>query len=905
MGQANPARPTRRRRCSAFEPLEPRLPMTGQLQAVSGDWTSAGFDQLGLYDPATQSVYLRYTNTSGPADAVLPVALNQGDRLVAGDFNGDGQATLGIWQAAQRRFLLSDDNQSFTQLVQFSVSGAPLVGDWDGDGRDTVGVYDTAAGRLHVNHSLPTQAADEVFRLWKSKRAVPVAGDWDGDGQDTVGLYSGKSGRFKFNNDLTSRKASRTRVFGKSDAGGVPLAGDWNEDSRDTLALFFPEENRFELKQSNHKKAAVTTVIFALQTATTGSSQSGTTLLSGNQVIVNAAHCDPFITEADVYQLLDRAAVASASEDAIIAIVDRNGRILGVRVEADVLTTITDTETLVFAIDGAVAKARAAAFFANNTAPLTSRTVRFISQSTITQREVESNPNLGDLASPLQGPGFVAPVGLGGHFPPGIMHTPHVDLFGIEHTNRDSLLQPGPDGIKGTLDDLALASRFNVDPAYIPAGKELFAPESYGYQSGLFVEAQARGIATLPGGIPLFKDGLLVGGIGVFFPGPDGFATHEQGFVPGVGQTEAQRTNAPRVLEAEWIAFAAAGGSSQAKAPVGTLAGVLPVDCYDLPFGQITLAGVLLEIYGPHPSGVKTLLQVGAQVGIGANTGMNMPVALGDDALDGLPVPDGWLVTPHAGASLSAAEVEAIILQGILEAEKTRAQIRLQPNGQPGARASMVFAVADTNGEVLGLYRMSDATYFSIDVAVAKARNVAYYADPAALVLADRVDDNRDGLPDLPTGLAFTNRTFRFLAEPRYPSGVDGSLSGAFSSLRDVGIDPATAENLGPALPASAYDAAATSVFLFDAFHPGRNFRDPDDLANQNGVVFFPGSMPLYKSSVLVGGLGVSGDGVDQDDWVTAAGSLGFQPPSNLQADRYRVRQVRLPFLNFPRNPRA
>ena len=36
-----------------------------------------------------------------------------------------------------------------------------------------------------------------------------------------------------------------------------------------------------------------------------------------------------------------------------------------------------------------------------------------------------------------------------------------------------------------------------------------------------------RGIATLPGGVPLYKNGKLVGGIGVFFPGTTGFATEE------------------------------------------------------------------------------------------------------------------------------------------------------------------------------------------------------------------------------------------------------------------------------------------------------------------------------------------------------------------------------------------
>ena len=174
----------------------------------------------------------------------------------------------------------------------------------------------------------------------------------------------------------------------------------------------------------------------------------------------------------EVATLLDRGSAASQSDDAIIAVVDRGGRILGVRVEPGVVSLLDDPanpasggngngvidggsseeELLVFAIDGAVSKARTAAFFSNGDpangtlSPLTSRLVRFICQSTVTEREINSNPNLdrgslGDaLASRDRGPGFVAPLGLGGHFPPGIRFTPPVDLFAIEHTNRDGIV---------------------------------------------------------------------------------------------------------------------------------------------------------------------------------------------------------------------------------------------------------------------------------------------------------------------------------------------------------------------------------------------------------------------------------------------------------------------------------
>ncbi|MDB5311701.1 MAG: hypothetical protein JWO38_5903 [Gemmataceae bacterium] len=592
------------------------------------------------------------------------------------------------------------------------------------------------------------------------------------------------------------------------------------------------------------------------------------------------------LTAADVTALLARAAAASASTDAIIAITDRNGRILGVRVESGVDPAITgSTANLVFAVDGAVSLARTGAFFGNNQAPLTSRTVQFISQSTITQREVNSNPAITDPNSTVAGPGFVAPVGVGGHFPPGIALTPQVDLSQIEQTNRDA----------SSIGGVALAGRFNIDPAFVPAGHTLFAPDSYGVVSGLMPGARNRGIATLPGGIPIVKNGEVVGGIGVFFPGKTGYATEENS---ALSQTY-DPTKPDRSLEAEWMAFAAVGGNAAGGGPfpdpVGPLGGVaLPAGISGLPSGRIDLVGITLPLVGPgNPqNGLQAIMAEAAAVGRGNPfEGTNIRVdTAGDTVLAGLPVPDGWLVTPHAGVGITQQQVEQIITQGINQANLTRAAIRLPA----GSRGKFVYAVTDLQGNVVGLYRDPDATVFSIDVAVAKARNVAYYDNPAQLQPIDQI-------PGVPAGTALTARTFRYLGLPTFPEGIDGTPPGPFSILNDGGANPQNGLQVGAPLPASAFQ----SVVGYAAFHPDANFRDPFNPLNQNGIVFFPGSSPLYGlTSALIGGFGVSGDGVDQDDVVTVAGETGFgTPPTVLRADQVFVRGVRLPYQKFDRNP--
>ena len=73
--------------------------------------------------------------------------------------------------------------------------------------------------------------------------------------------------------------------------------------------------------------------------------------------------------------------------------------------------------------------------------------------------------------------------------------------------------------------------------------------------------------------------------------------------------------------------------------------------------------------------------------------------------------------------------------------------------------------------------------------------------------------------------------------------------------------------------------------------------------ALKNGIQIFAGSVPLYKGGRLVGAIGVSGDGIDQDDLVSAMGSTGFESPPEIRCDTVIFRDTRLPFVKFPRNP--
>jgi uncharacterized protein GlcG (DUF336 family) len=226
--------------------------------------------------------------------------------------------------------------------------------------------------------------------------------------------------------------------------------------------------------------------------------------------------------------------------------------------------------------------------------------------------------------------------------------------------------------------------------------------------------------------------------------------------------------------------------------------------------------------------------------------------------------PEGDLIAPVAGplGGLSASDVAQVLNNAEATANTTRAAIRLPP----GSKARMVIAVADLDGTIIGLRRMQDSTVFSIDVAATKARNMVYF-NSSVRTAAD--------LNGVPMGTAVTNRTISFGAQPLYPPGIDGSSGGPFFDL-----------------------------YMMDLANPcTQGFESGAVNSNKSGIVFFPGSAGLFRNGVLVGGLGVSGDGVDQDDYVTSGGTAGFEAPAGIRADQIMDQGVRLPYLKFPRNP--
>jgi uncharacterized protein GlcG (DUF336 family) len=229
-------------------------------------------------------------------------------------------------------------------------------------------------------------------------------------------------------------------------------------------------------------------------------------------------------------------------------------------------------------------------------------------------------------------------------------------------------------------------------------------------------------------------------------------------------------------------------------------------------------------------------------------------------------------------------------------ASRARAQIRRPLDSS----ARVTISIVDTQGEILGIVRSRDAPVFGADVSLQKARTATFFSSPGAGTFLTALPDAKYlSLSDTAAGVArqvpiggyvtaarsflganaltganaFTDRANGNLSRPFFPDGINGSSPGPFSkpagewSVLSTGLQLDLSINailqhvlyvagVQPTDVASGCAGVDLANTLVNATQTTTSLRIA------NGVQIFPGSAPIYRGNILVGGIGVSGDGV-------------------------------------------
>jgi uncharacterized protein GlcG (DUF336 family) len=615
----------------------------------------------------------------------------------------------------------------------------------------------------------------------------------------------------------------------------------------------------------------------------------------------NCATANTFLTVTDVQNVIARAVAEAQARNvnATIAVTDRVGNVLAVFAMNGAPPSVTVGVTalgtpIVGGLEGvniipsslaAIAKAVTGSYLSSEGNAFSTRTASQIVQS---------------------------------HFNPGELLTPSGPLSGVQFSSL-----PCSD----------LNSRFVAGGGTVPG--PLRSP---------------LGLSADPGGFPLYKGGTPVGGVGVS--------------ADGVYALDPMIMDIDSDLD-EAIALAATFGLA---APVNRRADQLTADGKQFRFSDVTFDQLQAPTATPPSftsiAGNGQLLSV---AGYTDGTAILQGTAFGTppsgyrpDALD-YPGQDAFVLVdagnnerfrPRAGTeasgALSAAEVQAIMNSALSVANRARAQIR-----QPlGTAARVTISVVDSNGVILAIARTRDAPIFGTDVSLQKARTAAFFSTATAasnltnLPPAVYLNQGLVVLQNSPLGpyvtalqtsmgvptaltdgqIAFTSRAIGAVARPFLPDGVDMNGAGPLAkpagqwSVFNTGVQldliyNAVVQHVGFVL------TAGTTTPLPDV---GQNCTGNTGLSggftlsNQltsiaNGFQIFPGSAPIYRGQQLVGAVGVSGDGVDQDDMVAFLGIQGAattmasfsQAPSNMRADQFTAGNggTKLRYISCPQSP--
>lgn len=417
------------------------------------------------------------------------------------------------------------------------------------------------------------------------------------------------------------------------------------------------------------------------------------------------------------------------------------------------------------------------------------------------------------------------------------------------------------------------------------------------------------GLAADPGGVALYRDGQVVAGIGVELngtytaPGSNPGGGEKTTFEEQVALAGQVGFEPPKKIVATQIFVDGLRlALKEGKAPKIASLGPLP------DYAALVLAGDLEVLVAPQVS-PPTLFTTATVGGVAGETILRS---------------GGTLTIAGAvtdGQQLTAGDVSLVLQQAADLNARLRAQIR-----KDRPQVSQVnITVVDTEGTILGVFRNDDAPLFGLDVSAQKARTAAFFSSPDAGALLGSAEGGAfasyvaqamafgfamDG------SVAVSDRAGGFLSRPTYPDGIPGTQPGPFSvhapdkfSPFNTGLQTAllTTNLVNFLNDFAAVGDEGLALTQFQAGLLGGGGVTDATLPLANGLQIFPGSVPLYKNGVLVGGIGVSGDGIEQDDFVAFTGATGFQSfgAGVKRADEVTLMGVRLPYVKFPRNPFA
>lgn len=616
-----------------------------------------------------------------------------------------------------------------------------------------------------------------------------------------------------------------------------------------------------------------------------GVSTSGLSSTAPTNPAAPVNNSSPNLTEDDVNTIVLQAIneAAARGKPATIAVVDRVGNVLALTQMpgAPGTATVTSGRGNTTGLEGvgvpttlaAIAKALTGAYLSSNGNAFSTRTANFIIQE---------------------------------HFAPGVRGNPGGPLFGVQFSQLP-------------------CSDFNT-AASATAGATSAGP----HRSPL-------GFSADSGGLPVYKNGILAGGIGVMTKTT--YSDNLNIFTVPIDDDEvialAGSTGyvAPTALDANNIAvnglsfqyvdatpanFAAPVSAAGTFTPAAPIAGFYPGPAP----GHTAIAGLT---YGSS-DGASGIAPDGALAPVlypGTTTNSSV---FTDGAGHVIHTPTNGLVP--AGQAITASEVQGLMTSTLNIAYQARAAIRIPTN----SFAQVTVSIIDLDGNILAMARTPDAPIFGADVSLQKARSAVFFSRTDAAAKINAITYPASTVPGTfadyitrsqtlvePTvfsdGIAWSMVAIGDIARPFYPDGIDGNPPGSLSlpiNLWSIFSDGIQLDLVKQDF-VNALNGVTSPVGCANSNGQGLPAVSGGKTQLANGAQIFSGGYPIYRGNTLVGGIGISGDGIQQDSMISFLGLQNFtdpgvaspitHPPLLLRADNLSPGGIKLRYANCPAAP--
>ncbi len=203
---------------------------------VTGDWDGDGKDDIGIFGPRwpRDPIHIEHDPGLPDQDNQRPFKDRAKNVPPTPEQATDGERLLRLTAQGKERADLIDHVFEFGQS-----NDIPIAGDWNGDGIRSIGIFRDGRWHFDTDGDGRWSNGDQTAQFGQ-KGDLPVVGDFNGDGIDEIAVF--RAGQWIIDSNGNRRIDPADRVIHFGQAGDKPMAGDFDGDGVDEPAVFRPAQ---------------------------------------------------------------------------------------------------------------------------------------------------------------------------------------------------------------------------------------------------------------------------------------------------------------------------------------------------------------------------------------------------------------------------------------------------------------------------------------------------------------------------------------------------------------------------------------------------------------------------------------------------------------------------------------